>query len=119
MPHFYILNESTDMSAAGDVTLFNSIEGLIGSVEAIDVQNGEYSCFMSDGRKVSLTVEGDYSPIQSTTENLPSHQKEVESILRTYLRWLIRNGKIKTDVAEIDRADLTKLTELVPSFLIR
>lgn len=119
MQHFFILNESTDKSVAGDVNFFSSVESLIGSIEAIDVKNGEYFCFTSDGREVTLRAMNTDSPITVTTEAQPRHRIELESVLRAYLLWLVKNGKIKGDINYIETANLTNLVDSVPRSLIR
>lgn len=114
MQHFYILNESSDKNVAGDVNLVSTLERLTLAAEAIDVRNDEYFCFTSEGHQVTLRAESDYGPISATVELQPRHKDEAASILRSYLRWLARSGKINADLASIERGSLAELVELVP-----
>jgi len=46
----YILSEN------GDISFFKTLKGLISYIEPIDVKNGEYTLFDSDGRVIKLGV---------------------------------------------------------------
>lgn len=114
MQHFYILNESSDKTVAGDVNLFSTMELLITYVEAIDVRNNEYACLSSEGHEIVLSAESDYGPVTATAETLPRHEAEAASILRSHLHWLARNGEINADLARIERGSLVELAQMIP-----
>lgn len=116
---FFVLNESSDMTAAGDVILFDTLKKLLSYVEAIDVRNGEYFCFVSDGRKVSLSATHDYDAVLATIETSPHHVADVEAIFRQHLTLLAKQGVVHLDTDAIESGSLAEMTELIPPSLLK
>jgi hypothetical protein len=106
---FCILNQSSSKSVSGDVTLFSTIDGLTRSVEAIDVRNGEYSCFTSEGREVVLSAASDYGLVSATAESSPQHEEEAKLVLRGYLMQLAESGSFDIGSGVLEEASLTDL----------
>lgn len=119
MPKLYLLNESSDPAALGDVDIYRNLEDLVISTEAIDVRNGEYFAFVSDGRKIVLSADSDDAPVVAELEDHPTDRKEVASLLRGYLEWCCDDGRFGVDRQAVETAQgLAELTALIPEALI-
>ena len=81
----YILNESRARNVAGDVTVFRDLSSLLQYVEPIDVMNGEYFAYSTDGNRVELIAIDEFSPV--TGNLVPDNLvlDNIYSILRDYL----------------------------------
>lgn len=115
----YLLNESKDPAVPGDLEIYRQLEDLVISTEAIDVRNGEYFAFVSDGRKIVLSADSVDSPVVAEIEDEPTHCKEVESLLRGYLEWCCDDGRFGVSRVAVDNAQgLAELTALIPETLV-
>ena len=69
-----------------DVSFYASIEDAQLDLEVIDVENGEYVGYDHEGRLLKLDVDGKKKRVVITlAEDKPSHAKELEAVIRTYL----------------------------------
>lgn len=119
MPNLYLLNESNDPAEPGDLEIYRQLEDLVISTEAIDVRNGEYFAFVSDGRKIVLSADSDDAPVVAEIEKRPTHREEVESLLRRYLEWCCDDGRFGVDREVVEKAQgLAELTVLIPATLV-
>lgn len=73
-----IVNES------GDADIFDSVEQAEGYLEAVDVNDGRYEAYDSEGRKLLLTATSDAVKIQEG-EVEPTHADELRTILINFL----------------------------------
>ncbi len=119
MPNLYLLNESNDPSVPGDLEIYRRLEDLVIATEAIDVRNGEYFAFVSDGRKIVLSADNDKSPVVAELEDHPTHRNEVDALLRRYLELCSDDGRFGVDRQAVELAQgLADLTALIPEVLI-
>lgn len=119
MPNLYLLNESSDPFVPGDLEIYRRLEDSVISTEAIDVRNGEYFAFVSDGRKIMLSADSDDAPVVAEIEKRPTHREEVESLLRRYLEWCCYDGRFGVDREAVEKAQgLAELIALIPETLI-
>ena len=115
----FILNESSEPSHHGDVSIFRSLDSLLNNIEAIDVRNNEYYGFTSDGRKISLSAEHNYAPVSATIEKSPLYQDTVKALLHSYLLWLADHGRFCVARKAVeDAASLEDLVELIPEDVV-
>jgi hypothetical protein len=82
-----------------DLSFYSSLEDVEWSLEAIDVDNGEYVAYDADGRDVPLStkrlrprkllgmisVPGAEVVVASTPQKGPQHQEELRELLVKYL----------------------------------
>lgn len=69
-----------------DVSSYASIEDAQLNLEVIDVENDEYVGYDHEGRLLKLDVNGKKKRVVITLdEDKPSHAKELEAVIRTYL----------------------------------
>jgi hypothetical protein len=115
----YILNESTMVDQAGDVDIYTNLERLVLQTEAIDVRNGNYFAYTSDGRLITLSADADYGPVKASIAASQSHRAEVEKVLRDYLLYFANDGRFGIDEDEVRSANqLETLVALIPSKLV-
>jgi hypothetical protein len=77
-PLFFIIE-------GNDVGVYPSINDAQRNLEAIDVIHSEYLGFDSEGRQLSLAVDSKKRVIIKFAEEHPTHQKDLEAILRKFL----------------------------------
>ena len=119
MSILYLLNESNEPAAPGDVRIYRRLEGLTTFTEPIDVQNGEYFAFVSDGRRIALSAETDRGPVEVEIEDSPTHIEEVESLLRAYLLRYADDARFDVDGQAVrDAKGLSGLKNLIPERFI-
>jgi len=99
------------ISEHGDVTVFASVEKAAQDLEAIDVRNGEYVAYDSEGKLLNLRVCVSQSNwirreiIElEDAEELPAHQDELKKILSEFL---IQIGCCPTEQTSL--SDLIKM----------
>jgi hypothetical protein len=69
-----------------DIASFASIKDAQLDLEVIDVENDIYVGYDHEGRLLKLAVDGRKKRVVITlAENKPSHAKELEAVIRTYL----------------------------------
>ena len=89
------------VDSGGDISLFRDARALERGLEAIDVQNGEYVVYDSEGRLVALTTEevptrvlfgllrGKAEAVRiASAEPEPAHASELGAKLRAFLERL-------------------------------
>lgn len=119
MPTVYLLNASNDPVVPGGVDIYRRLDDLVMSTEAIDVRNGEYFAFVSDGRKIALSADSDDSQVAAEIEDQPTHANEVENLLSRYLEWCCDDGRFGVDRQTVETAQgLAEQTVLIPESLI-
>ena len=119
MSILYLLNESNEPAVPGDLGIFRRLKALTTYTEPIDVRNGEFFAFISDGRRITLSAETDLSPVEAEVEETPTHINEVDSLLRTYLLHCAEDGRFGIDAQAVrDAQSLSGLTNLVPESFV-
>jgi hypothetical protein len=83
----------------GDVLVFGCVADAEKYVEPVDVKNGEYSFFDSEGRQLSAEIVRSVLSEKvrlRATEDTPTHQAELRDTLVGFLRavprWTPKNG---------------------------
>jgi hypothetical protein len=71
----------------GDHLVFESVEAAQGYLEAIDVENGEYVGYDSEGRALSLSTTGN-RVVVGAAEAQPEHAPELRQLLVDFSRAL-------------------------------
>lgn len=89
-----ILNESNEITRSGDVSIFNSVSEAVAYLEPIDVKNGEYFAFDSQGSLLELTVLKEKSRLLGifpiTNEQIQIQKKKHSSNHSSVLASVIR-----------------------------
>ena len=120
MQRKFILNESSDPVRPGDIGIYESLEDLLDYVEAIDVRNGEYFAFTSDGRKITLSADHHYAPISANISMTASSAKHVELLLTEYLGRLTEDDRFGLSQSDINSvSSLQELVNLIPATIVR
>lgn len=81
------------LNVGGNLEAFPTIEALAEDVEAIDVMNGEYDCFTSDGQEIRLTIIPsvrhpgviELAKVKGEAVSAPHRISDCKAILREYL----------------------------------
>src|SRR5215510_8023151 len=68
-----------------DVGVFESLDDAVLQLEAVDVENGEYSSYDAEGRSLRLMTHGD-RVLAQLDEREPSHADELSAVLRDFLK---------------------------------
>jgi len=119
MTRLFILNESRKADIPGDVWIFLSLDELLRGVEAIDVLNGEYFAFVSDGREIRLHADSEYSNVVAAIEDTPHHSRDLETLLKRYLSTMSTDGRFQIDAQRVAQSrGLEELISLIPTKLI-
>lgn len=105
----------------GDVIIYECIKDVTIGLEAIDILNGNYTAYDSNGRLLKLIVDptvydskGNLIRLKDVakgiqieaTEDFPSHEKELKDILHDYLLEL---GINSLEVKDVNLASLINL----------
>lgn len=69
----------------GDTKVYKSIEDAEMDLEVIDVQNGEYVAYDSEGRLLTVIPISPYRVAIASTEQEPNHIDELHAILFRFL----------------------------------
>ncbi len=111
---------------SGDIHVYDSLEEAARSMESIDVLQGEYIVFDSEGYILELHVDERYKPlaprwlwwllgvpigpveILGRKESVP-RAPELRTLLVDYLRKLQQRGIVRTDVDWLANASLTEI----------
>lgn len=121
MDEIFVLNDSNDPSVMGDVQLYWSLDGVLDSIEAIDVVAGTIHVYSTRGCRIRLLATHDYGPITTHIQS-PSDddRKIVEALLRQYLTFLENDGRFGVQKSDLIKAGtLLELIELVPKSMIQ
>lgn len=107
------------VTESGDLVVYDSVHDARTGMEAVDVEDGRYSGYDAEGRSIRIRVL-DGEIIIEPSELAPSHQNELEALIRTMLE------KIGHSTAHIPKGDLAQLgteagvfREVVPSSMWR
>lgn len=120
MSTYYLLNESSAPDKCGDMEVFATLELLVQDTEAIDVLNGEYFAYTTDGYRIILTAENIDSCVQGCLEPEKSSERVVLQLLTEYLLWAARDGRFDISTTSVEEAkSLEELTKIIPETLIR
>lgn len=79
-----------------DLTIFDSLESLCVGLEGVDVEDGVYEAFCSDGRPLELSAHGvrrglfviEIGRVSATVRNGPAEPDRFSQLLRSHLRAL-------------------------------
>lgn len=69
---------------SGDVAVFTRLEDLLGWVEAVDVEDGEYTAYDSEGRLITLRPYSG-TALARVAEHRPQHAEDLRRALSSYL----------------------------------
>ena len=94
------------VSNRGDVLLFDSEQAAESYLEPADVRNEEYMAYDTEGRLLSLRVEGNKVQIVAA-DLMPQHQDDLRVVLESFL---MRVGDL---TQEHRRLSLPQLAELI------
>jgi hypothetical protein len=89
----------------GDVVIYDSIEDAAMGLEAIDVANGEYVGYDSEGRLLRLLPDWPHSAVIKDAEPEPTHQNQLRVTLADFLSQLGLSGEW------LERASLDEMVE--------
>jgi hypothetical protein len=71
-----------------DVNVFGSLDEAIGSIEAIDVYNGEFEAMDARGARIVLTAPSPDGPIGTQTEGLSAEDRyRLEQVIVSFVEW--------------------------------
>src|SRR6267142_492460 len=93
-----------------DVGVFASVDDAVLQLEAVDVNNGEYSSYDAEGRSLRLTTDGE-RVIAQLAETEPSHADELSTVLRDFLK------AVGVDGVDDCSCDLQCLVEISRKFI--
>lgn len=93
-----------------DVGVFASVDDTVLQLEAVDVNNGEYSSYDAEGRSLHLTTDGE-TVIAQLAEVKPSHVDELSTVLRDFLKAVGAEG------VDDSSCDLKCLVEISRKFI--
>lgn len=83
-----------------DLHLYDSVQDAALDLEAIDVQDGIYAGYDSEGRALRLTVRDEKVEI-SAAEASPGHQRQLAELLRAALAAVGRPADPGADLPEL------------------
>jgi hypothetical protein len=122
MDYLVLLNEARAGSRASGTDVFSSVEALVNYVEAIDVSNGEYRCFTSEGEAVVLSLsphpkdpkDVELAQVRATLVPTPEQLGDYQSILYDYLTQLSSRNQLRLQSNISAQTELKTLASLVP-----
>ena len=79
----YVLNESKQINIATDLSVFSSLRKISLSIEPIDVKNGEYFLFDTEGQFYTIAPTEKFDLFVYTEDFVD--KKKVEHLVRQYL----------------------------------
>ncbi|HJX26572.1 MAG TPA: hypothetical protein VJ885_01565 [Thermoanaerobaculia bacterium] len=86
-----------------DLHLYDSVQDAALDLEAVDVQDGIYAGYDSEGRELLLTVRDDRIEI-SVAESSPGHQRQLAELLRAALAAVGRPADPGAELPELIEA---------------
>jgi hypothetical protein len=122
MDYLVFLNEVKAGSSAGGTDVFSSVDALAHNVEAIDIANGEYRCFTSEGEAVVFDLvpnpkypkDIELARVSATLVPAPEQQEVYQSILYDYLTQLSANNLLRLQPDISAQTELKTLASFVP-----
>ena len=96
---FKMITPPIVLNEHGDLSFFESTEDAVRHVEPIDVQNGEYTTYDSEGRLLQWAVRQEHRPaflglfqwthtrcVLTAAEEIPQHPQDLRDLLMAWLQ---------------------------------
>jgi len=121
------MNEARAGVHMSGLEVFPSVEALTKDLEAIDVANGEFRCFTSDGNAVELSiVRNDSNPtaielagVSARVIGAPEQLVDYQQIVYEYLVYLRSRHGISLPAKISPKIELALLAALIPDEFVR